>query len=203
PPRGVHVPQTFARSQRSWLVPTVLIVVVAVTLGIVGWVLARSDAGQRLPGDTPGEGGGGGRTTVAVASVTSFDPDGDGEEHEDEVANLVDGDPSSTWRTSSYDGVNFAGIKPGVGFVLVFDAQVALGELELLGTSGDFDVEVAVADAPRDTRAAWGEPVAADDGVGGDATLDLGGRTGGAVLVWLTNPTSSVASVGEVRITAP
>ncbi|HVF14883.1 MAG TPA: protein kinase, partial [Acidimicrobiales bacterium] len=46
PPRGVHVPQTFARSQRSWLVPTVLIVVVAVTLGIVGWVLARSDAGQ-------------------------------------------------------------------------------------------------------------------------------------------------------------
>ncbi len=59
PPRGV--PQTFAQSERSWMVPTVLIVVVAVTLGIVGVIFARSDAGHRLLGDLPsvtGDGGG-------------------------------------------------------------------------------------------------------------------------------------------------
>ena len=204
PPRGVPVSQTFAQSERSWIVPTVLIVVVAVTLGIVGFIFARSDAGQRLLGEEPGTGGGtGGGTALTIASVTSFDPDGsDGEEHEDEVANLVDGNPSTTWRTSNYNGANFAGLKPGVGFIVVLGGAVELDSLELVGTSSDFDVEVVVADSPRDTRAAWGEAVATEKGVGAEATLDLGGRTGGAILVWITNPTSTVASIGDVRVTA-
>jgi len=202
PPRGV--PQTFAQSERSWIVPTVLIVVVAVTLGVVGVIFARSDTGHRLLGDLPGteSGGGGGGGGVTVASVTSFDPNGDGEEHEDEVANLIDGNPSTTWRTSQYGGANFAGLKPGLGFVLVLDGPVGLGKLELVGTSRNFDVEVAVADAPRATRAAWGDAVASKKGVGTDATLDLGGRTGGAVLVWITNPTSTSLSIGDVKVTA-
>ena len=207
PPRGVPVPQTFAQSERSWLVPTVLIVVVAVTLGIVGWIFARSDAGQRLLGDDPagdtgGGGGGGGRAAVAIASVTSFDPDGDGDEHEDEVGNLVDGNPSTIWRTSNYDGPNFAGLKPGVGFIVVLEGPVALGELELVGTSRGFDAEVVVADVPRENRAAWGEAVASKDGVGASATFDLDGQNGGAVLVWITNPTGTVVSIGDVRLTA-
>ena len=77
-----------------------------------------------------------------------------------------------------------------------------MGELQLLGTSRDFDVEVAVADGPRDTREAWGTAVATKKGVGAEATLDLDGKTGGAVLVWITNPTATVASIGEVRVTA-
>ena len=52
PPRGVPA-QTFAQSERSWLVPTVLIVVVAVTLGIVGWIFARSDTGPAAAGHDP------------------------------------------------------------------------------------------------------------------------------------------------------
>ena len=202
PPHGV--PQTFAQSERSWMVPTVLIVVVAVTLGIVGLIFARSETGQRLLDDLPrvtGAGGGGG-AALAVRSVTSFDPNGDGEEHEDEVGNLVDGNPSTTWRTSEYGGTNFAGLKPGLGFVLVFDGPVALGELQLTGTSRNFDAEVAVADTPRSTRAAWGAAVASKKGVGGDATFDLDGKTAGAVLVWITNPTSTVLSIGDVKVTA-
>ncbi len=203
PPRGVPVAQSFARSQRSWLVPTVLIVVVAVTLGILGTIFARSNTGKRLLGDEPAAGDGGGNgAAVAIRSVSSFDPAGDGEEHEDEVGNLVDGNPSTTWRTSNYNGPDFAGLKPGVGFVLVLEGPTALGSLELLGTSKGFDAEVVVADAPRADRAAWGEAADTDDGVGTDATFDLDGKTGGAVLVWITDPTESVVSIGEVRITA-
>jgi serine/threonine-protein kinase len=204
PPRGIPARQTFAQSERSWLVPTVLIVVIALTLGIVGWIFARSGTGQRLLDDLPGAGGGAGGVgaAVVIASVTSFDPDGDGVEHEDEVANLIDGDPSTTWRTANYDGANFAGLKPGVGFILVLDAPVALGELELLGTSRNFDAEVVVSDVARDTRVAWNEAVATDEGVGAEATFDLGGQTGSAILVWITNPTASVVSVGEVKLTA-
>jgi serine/threonine-protein kinase len=200
PPRGV--PQTFAQSQRSWLVPTVLIVVVAVTLGIVGMIFARSDAGHRLLGDTPGLGSGSGGAAVAISSVTSFDPTADGVEHEDEVGNLVDGDVSTTWRTERYAGPDFGGLKPGVGFVLALDAPVKLGKLELLGTSKGFDAEVVVANAAPDNRAAWGDAVATKKGVGTEATFDLDGRSGTAVLVWITNPTDTVASVGEVKLTA-
>ena len=128
PPRGV--PQTFSQSERSWLVPTVLIVVVAVTLGILGAIFARSDAGHRLLGTDPGAGGGtgGGEAAVTIASVTSFDPHGDDrEEHEDEVANLTDGNPATTWRTSNYNGANFAGIKPGVGFIIQLDGAAGVG----------------------------------------------------------------------------
>ncbi|MEA2901597.1 MAG: eukaryotic-like serine/threonine-protein kinase [Actinomycetota bacterium] len=203
PPHGV--PQTFAQSERSWMVPTVLIVVVAVTLGIVGVIFARSDTGHRLLGDLPsvtGGGGGGGGEAVAVQSVTSFDPDGDGEEHEDEVGNLVDGNPSTTWRSSQYGGADFAGLKPGLGFVLVFDGPVALGELELVGTSRNFDAEVALADGARSTRAAWGAAVASKKGVGAEATFDLDGKTATAVLVWITNPTSTSLSIGDVKVTA-
>jgi hypothetical protein len=204
PPRGIPVRQTFAQSERSWLVPTVLIVVIALTLGIVGWIFARSDTGQRLLDDLPGAGGGtsSGGTPVAIASVTSFDPDGDGVEHEDEVANLVDGNPSTTWRTANYDGGNFAGLKPGVGFILVLDAPVALGKLELVGTSRGFDAEVVVSDVPRDTRVAWNEAVATKKSVGAEATFDLEGQTGAAILVWITNPTGSVVSIGELKLTA-
>jgi serine/threonine-protein kinase len=200
PPRGV--PQTFAQSQRSWIVPTVLIVVVAVTLGIVGVIFARTDTGHRLLGELPGVTDKGHATPVSIRSVTSFDPDGDGAEHEDEVANLIDGNPSTTWRSSEYGDANFSGLKPGLGFVLVLDGPVALGELKLTGTSGDFDAEVAVADAPRASRTSWGAAVDSKKGVGSDATFDLGGRTGAAVLVWITNPTSTSLTIGDVQVTA-
>ncbi len=206
PPHGL--PQTFVQSERAWMVPTVLIVVVAVTLGIVGVLFARSDTGQRLLGERPGTGagaGGGGigsGETVTIASVTSFDPDGDGAEHEDEVGNLVDGNPSTTWRTSQYGGADFAGLKPGLGFVLVLDGVTTLDRLELVGTSRNFDAEVAVADAVRSSRAAWGPAVASKKGVGGEQAFDLDGARGTAVLVWITNPTSTSLSVGDVRLTA-
>lgn len=203
PPHGV--PQTFVESERSWMVPTVLIVVVAVTLGIVGLLFARSGPGQRLLGEQPGgdgQGDGGSGAAVTVASVTSFDPDGDGVEHENEVGNLVDGNPSTTWRTSQYGGTNFAGLKPGLGFVLVLNREVELDTLELVGTSRNFDAEVVVADGTRPSRAAWGEAAASKKGVGGQQSFDLAGARGRAVLVWITNPTGTSLSVGEVRLTA-
>ena len=89
-----------------------------------------------------------------------------------------------------------------MGFVVVLEAPTALGGLELVGTSRGFDAEVVVADVPRETRAAWGEAVASKDGVGADATFDLDGQNGAAVLVWITNPTGSVVSIGDVKLTA-
>ncbi len=58
-----------------------------------------------------------------IASIDAYDPDGDdGEENDDEaILALADGDASTFWRTSCYDG-EFMGGKFGVGLVVSFDA---------------------------------------------------------------------------------
>ncbi|MEA2703274.1 MAG: eukaryotic-like serine/threonine-protein kinase [Actinomycetota bacterium] len=201
PPRGT--PQTFAQSQRSWIVPTAVIVLVAVALGIVGILFARSDAGQRLLGKTPNDGGATVGNTVTIASVTSFDPDGDGSEHEEEVSNLIDGDPATTWSTSRYGGPGFGGLKPGVGFVLELDQARDLGELKVLGAGKGWSAEVAVSDTVHDNRADWGPAVDSQAGIDGSATFDLGGTNGSAILVWITDQgaDNSSVSIGEVEVT--
>jgi serine/threonine-protein kinase len=206
PARGVppvpHVPQTFAQSQRPWIVPTVVIVLVAVALGVVGVIFARSDAGQRLLGETPKDGQTAGAKAVPITAAQSFDPDGDGSEHEEEVANLFDGDPSTTWTTSRYSGAGFAGLKPGVGFVLRLDAAHRLSQLKIDGANKGWSAEVAVSDTVHTERADWGEAVDSKTGIDGSVTFDLGGRTASAVLVWITDQgaDNSSVSVGEVEV---
>ncbi len=201
PARGV--PQTFAQSERSWIVPTAVIVMVAVALGIVGVLFARSGTGQRLLGETPDKGGTASGVAVTIASAKSFDPDGDGSEHEDEVSHLFDSDPTTTWSTSRYGGPHFAGLKPGVGFVLQLDGAHRLGGLKVSGASKGWSAEVAVSETVHQNRAGWGQAADAKAGIDGSATFDLGGRTGSAVLVWITDPGGGNTSVtvGEVEVT--
>jgi len=59
---------------------------------------------------------------VAVTGVIAddFDPEGDpSEENPDDVGNAVDGDPSTSWRTSTYEQqLGPGGLKEGVGLLL-------------------------------------------------------------------------------------
>ena len=136
--------------------------------------------------------------------MTSFDPDGDGAEHEDEVGNLVDGDPSTTWRTSSYDGADFAGLKPGVGFVLVLDGAGGAGR----AGAGRHQPRTSTPRWSWPTRPARPGPPGARrwpprTASGADATFDLDGP-GRAAPSWCGSPTRrvDVVSIGEVQLTA-
>ncbi len=69
-----------------------------------------------LPADEPA-------VAAGIASIGAYDPDGDdGEENDDEaILALADGNTSTYWRTSCYDG-EYMGGKFGVGLVVSFDA---------------------------------------------------------------------------------
>jgi hypothetical protein len=75
--------------------------------------------------DAPGLPAGPAATATDIASVVAYDPDGDdgGENSDEAVLALADGDTSTFWRTSCYDG-EFMGGKFGVGLVLNFDTPV-------------------------------------------------------------------------------
>ncbi len=203
PPRGV--PPSFVQTERKWMVPTVAIVAVALTLAIVGVLFARSDTGRRLLDDVTAEDGPS-ATQKGIAKPTplAFDPPpGSGIEHDDELPFLVDGDPATAWETENYSTSRFGGLKPGVGVVLQLNGAHKLNELTLTSLSKGWSAEVLVADAPRTTREAWGAPVATKRGIGdGSTTFDLDGRTGGAVLLWITDlgEGNSAVSIGEMSL---
>jgi serine/threonine-protein kinase len=198
PPSGVP---KFRDSERSWLVPVVLIVILAVTLGVVGVLFARSDTGQELL-DLPG-GGSAKAQPVQVAGTSAFDPGGDRREHDGELVNLTDGNPTTTWTTEQYNSRQFGGIKDGVGFVLQLDRPQKLKELQVSSPSQGWSASVYVADVASDRLEEWGDPVATKDGIDGDATFDLKSHPGAAVLVWITAlGDSSSFSASDVRLTA-
>ena len=183
PPRGN--PPTFVQSERSALVPAVLIVLVAVALGVLGVLFARSDTGKRLLNSPDEET----RGAVAVVQALAFDPPpGSVREHDEELPFLLDDDEGTAWNTENYRSNRFGGLKSGVGVVLRLDGEHELGGLELTSPSRGWNVEVYVADAPQSTLAAWGDAVDNKSGVGSSpVSFDLDDRRGGAVLVWITD----------------
>ncbi|HEX2046713.1 MAG TPA: protein kinase [Acidimicrobiales bacterium] len=196
PPRGV--PPSFVQSERKWMVPTIAIVAVALTLGVVGVLFARSDTGQRLIDDITQEEAGGGQRAIPAPTPLAFDPPpGSGVEHDDELPFLVDGDATTQWTTESYASNRFGGLKPGVGVILQLEGQHKLEELRVTSPTNGWAAEVLVADTAKPSRQAWGEPVATRSGIGeGSTTFDLNGRTGGAVLLWITDLGQGNSSVG-------
>ncbi len=177
----------FAHTERRWLVPAALIVVVAATLGVVGVLVGRTDMGQDLFDVVEERGPGAGGKVVGVTATESFDPFGSGGEHDDELANVVDGDPATVWTTEEYRSRDLGGLKPGVGLVLTLAQVAELGELEVDSPTQGWAASVYVAERPAVDLSGWGDPVATREGIDGDATFDLAGRSGGAVLVWITD----------------
>lgn len=57
---------------------------------------------------------------ASITAVATFDPDGDNQENDGEVARAIDGDPSTSWATVCYES-KFMGAKRGVGLVVSLD----------------------------------------------------------------------------------
>jgi serine/threonine-protein kinase len=189
----------FGRSERAWLVPTLLIVLVAVALGVVGVLFGQSGTGRRLLGSS----GTHAPTTVAappqITAVHSFDPEGDdGSENDELLPNLTDGDPSTDWHTSHYRDAPVFGVKDGVGVDLVLAHGTKLDALVVDSSTAGWDAAVYVATGPTgDTLASWGDPVTTRHGLQpGTTTFDLHGRSGNRVLLWFTRPGPS----GQITI---
>ncbi len=203
-------PPSFRQTERSGLVPTVVVVLVALTLGIAGVLLGRSGAGTLLDDVRDAIGGTSGRAAapLAVRVADAFDPvalGGDGRENGDLAANVLDGDPATAWRTEGYDDRDITRLKSGVGLVLELAAPGTLDALELTSPTNDWRIAVYVADRPADSLEGWGEPVSTSDGLpAGENTIDLGSTTGGAVLVWILDrgdaPGRAAAEIQDVRV---
>ncbi|WP_433163900.1 protein kinase family protein [Kribbella sp. CA-247076] len=135
--------------------------------------------------------------TTGPAKITgakSFDPepDGDGEEHPDDVANTYDGKVATTWTTMSYrNKPNLGGLKDGVGIVYDLGAPTTVSKVDvaLVGDGTSLQVMVPKGDTSKSPTATSGwTPVAEEEEQPeGTASLTLSKPTETRyVLVWLT-----------------
>lgn len=148
---------------------TVLVVSALFLLGALLAKTAIDRAGQDNGGATgsapPSVAAG---TELRVAQAHSFDPvDGcgtacTGEENDDEIPNLIDADPDSTWSSASYNDPTLAPFKPGIGFILDLGSvqSVRSVKVAMAGSGATVELRALPADAPAN-------PI---PGVGPDAT---------------------------------
>jgi eukaryotic-like serine/threonine-protein kinase len=128
---------------------------------------------------------------VKIVGTESFDPSpGDGEEHDEELAFTTDGNPGTGWTTESYEAetTEDAVGKPGVGLVLDAGEPVAARTLRVRSATDDWNMEVYGSESgPPTSLRAWGKPIGAMEGMGGDEEVPLDAtRDSRYYLIWIT-----------------
>jgi hypothetical protein len=197
-------PPTFRQSERDLFIPTVLVVVVAVALGVAGLLLSRSGA---FDGVRDALGGSKHASQVQVQSAQPFDPGGNppGQENNNSAPLAIDGNASTGWRTEGYNDRDITKLKPGVGLILHLASTADLQELQLDSPTNDWKVEIYVADGSPASLAAWGSPVATKTLPKGSNKIGLKGTKGNAVLIWILDRGDGAgrasAEIDEARVT--
>jgi eukaryotic-like serine/threonine-protein kinase len=189
-----------APMERPSIWPLILLLAgLAVLAGIFAAVFAFTGS----PTDFPGlahkagvGGGGGGGGAVHFADVTTYDPPpGDGQEHDSEARNAIDGKAGTYWQTQQYSNSHFGNLKDGVGLVLDSGKSQKLTRLTVSSGTPGFTVIVKSSQSSTGPFA----PVSDSETVGSRTTFSLHGAAARYYLVWITSlPSGGAAHVNEV-----
>jgi serine/threonine-protein kinase len=205
PSGGAVPPPRFAETERRWLVPTLLVILVAVALGVAGVLLGRGVGGDdddgggdpdvsttdtSLPGADPG---------VAISEVIAYDPQGDDQvENDDQAPLAIDDDPSTGWKTTKYYGPRLGELKDGVGLIVVLDGEQEIGSVVVESPVEGWSAQIFLANEQPQFQNGWGAAVAEVEGAtAGETTFEFDPDEKGAVLVWITDQGDGVDGAGE------
>lgn len=124
-------------------------------------------------------------TPIDDVTATEFNPQGD--ESGAPVAEVVDGDPATSWRTAGYfDQLAPDGYRSGVGLLLDLGSSQPVSEVDLTMVGEPTDVSLYVTDEAPDAVAGLDPVATATLGTSDTVALDAP-VTGRYVVVWLTS----------------
>lgn len=83
--------------------------------------------------------------TAVIASVTTYDPSG-GTEHEELVARIWDGDPTTAWTTRTYTKPRFGQLKDGVALVVTLKEPATVSTVTITAPQTGGLVEIRQTD---------------------------------------------------------
>src|SRR5207248_11262031 len=120
--------------------------------------------------------------------ISSFDPEGDGEENPSAVGLAVDSDPSTSWTSVTYRGSShLGGLKPGVGLLLDLRKPTTVRVAELALSAAGSTVELRAGDQAPHSETDL-PVVASSVGAGSQVRWELPRPTTARYwLVWFTN----------------
>jgi hypothetical protein len=152
------------------------------------------------PGDSEETTGSG--EPITLAGITSYDPEGDGDERNDLVDRAIDGDPDTFWNSHTYLSPDWGSIKSGVGLVVDLGESTEVSEVEITFPQGDYGAEVFVSDQASPEGAT---SIGADDSTPGTWTVTADEpATGRYVVVFFdrawAGPEGEIVFVSEITV---
>jgi serine/threonine-protein kinase len=197
----------FIASERSWMLPAMVLVLTATALIVVGALFSRTPLADTVldrtaTTDAFSDPAGNTADTVTITpidvvvepstvSATPIDPGGDGAERNETAAFAIDDNNDTYWRTERYRSPNFGNLKPGVGLVIDLGGPARVREITLDTRSKGWSVELFLGDDFTGSRATWGDPVATGSNLEDDVDFDIDELVGRQLLVWITDPGTS------------
>ena len=170
----------------------VLLAGLAVLAGVFAAVFALTGTGTKLD-RIVGHHKSGPPVAVPLSGMASYDPFGDGREHDEAVALSTDRDPGTYWTTEHYDANELQ--KPGVGLVLDAGAPKKLSSLTITSDTPGF---TAVIKEGSSSGGPFSSPSASQT-VGTRTTFSLDGPAARYYVIWITSlGDSSAVHVNEV-----
>jgi hypothetical protein len=178
----------------------VVIGVVLVAAGIVGWSLSHRASHSGSPGasgQTSSSSSSAASSTAASnvlrpVGANSFDPlGGSGDENGNEAKYAIDNDPSTFWHTDFYDNYpTFGNLKTGTGLILDMGRPVRLSQVVVqFGSTccAHVQIEIGNDDTQASATLATFTQVQSSDSASGSTTFDVTSHaTGRYVLIWIT-----------------
>jgi hypothetical protein len=174
---------SFLRTEGRWLLPTVLVIAAAAALVFtipslrtgIGNVVAPQTQEQAEP--------------LQVTKAAAYDPPpGDGEETSRRLGDAIDGNPQTSWATSSYSRADLGGLKDGVGIFIDLGSARELSGLKVTSVTGGWEGAVRFSDDGRN----WSSP-GSPETAGTDHTFE----TSGSHRYWMVWITDLVLTAGE------
>jgi serine/threonine-protein kinase len=169
-------------------------IVVAVLL-VAGLTLAGVLV--HIPGTAPGTnrpGGGGSGSgpgtfpALTVVAVSEFTQDGiKPNDNLNELPNVVGNNPGKYWESDIYTSAEFGG-SGGFGIVLKLDGQHVLHQLSVSTPMEDWSAEVFAAGSDSATLSGWGQALARQSSINGNAVFPLRNGKASWVLFWMIDP---------------
>lgn len=192
-------PVGFLKSERSWIVPALVLATLAGALLLAGVLISRSPIAEVTPnlgtlGDKPPP------TTrlletneifpPIIVSASIIDPEGDGTEHDELVGKAFDGDATTAWKTETYR-TSFSNQKSGVGLLIDLGRRSELTVATITSLTAGWKANLYVGDDFSGSPESWGEPAAVVTDGNGSAEIALDGAVGSYLLLWITEPGTS------------
>ncbi|MFT7646758.1 MAG: hypothetical protein ACI8Y4_001495 [Candidatus Poriferisodalaceae bacterium] len=200
---------SFLRAERAWFLPVMAIMVIA--LAVVGWALIAGRSSDPSDDSSGSKGQVGVETSAAagapnpdpttaidrrpspagpldVIDIADFDPTSDDRaEHSDRIEFINDGDNTRGWQTERYTSADFGNLKPGVGLIAQLGPPQLVNRILVSSPSIGWGVQIYVAAEPPASISDWGEAVAVESAINGDAVIELDGLEAATLLVWIVN----------------